>query len=46
MQPIIQLNTETNKTIPKFVNGVVGQVILSLFCFKKRDHKDQNRKLP
>ena len=31
MQPIIQMNPEINKTIPDFVNGVVGQVILSVF---------------
>ena len=31
MQPIIQMNPEKNKTIPDFVNGVVGQVILSVF---------------
>ena len=31
MQPIIQINPEIIKTIPYFVNGVVGQVILSVF---------------
>ena len=30
MQPIIQKNPETYKTIPDFVNSVVGQVILSM----------------
>ena len=31
MQPIIQINPEIIKIIPDFVNGVVGQVILSVF---------------
>ena len=30
MQPIIQKNPKTYKTIPDFVNSVVGQVILSM----------------
>ena len=39
MQPIIQMNPETNKSIPDFVNGVVGQVILSVFVLNIKTTK-------
>ena len=39
MQPIIQMNTIINKTIPDFVNGVVGQVILSVLVLNTETTK-------
>ena len=39
MQPIIQMNPEINKTIPDFVNGVVGQVILSVLVINTETTK-------